>query len=159
MLLLVLGTGLVQLAVLRPRLPERVASHFDMRGEVDGWMSPTAFVIAFAAVELLIAGVFLAIGEMVRRISVRFVNLPNAAHWLAPEREGDTRRAIERDLLILGAGTLLLILCAVQESYRVSTGSASGLRFWPVFGAYFVLVGVWVVWFHLRYARVPRHER
>lgn len=158
-LLLVLCAGLVQLAVLRPRLPERVASHFDLRGEVDGWMSPTAFVVTFAALELVLAGVFLAVGEMVRRVSVRFINLPNAAHWLAPEREAGTRRAVERDLLLLGAGTLLLLLFAVQESYRVSTTSASALRFWPVFGTYFALVGVWMTWFLLRYSRVPRHER
>jgi hypothetical protein len=158
-LLLVLCAALVQLALLWPRLPERVASHFDLRGEVDGWMSPRAFVITFALVELGLAGVFLALGEMVRRISVKYINLPHAEHWLAPEREADTRRKLERDLVLLGAGTLLLFLFVVQECYRVSTGAKGGVPLVPVLVAYAVLIAVWTSWFGLRFARVPRDGR
>lgn len=158
-LLLTLCAGLVQLALLVPHLPERVASHFDLRGEVDGWLDRRSFVITFALLEVFLAGIFVAVGEMVRRLPARFVNMPHREYWLAPEREAATRLALERDLAVLGAATLIVVLLAVQACYRVSTGAAERLSAFPVLGTYAAVVCAWTVWLLLRHARVPERGR
>jgi eukaryotic-like serine/threonine-protein kinase len=73
-----------------PELPQRIASHFGVNGKADGWMTretwqKTVFLFGtfFPLAMPLIMG-------LIRFIPDRFVNIPNRAYWLAPERKEQT---------------------------------------------------------------------
>jgi ABC-type spermidine/putrescine transport system permease subunit I len=72
------------------QLPERVATHFNLRGEADGWMSR-----ADNQRFMLIFGLVFPLGIVLLSWATRFlprglVNIPHREYWLAPQRRRET---------------------------------------------------------------------
>lgn len=65
------------------QLPERIASHFDATGTVDGWMDKTAFTTSILSVGLGIPAVFVSIIYLMRFLPTRYLNLPSD-RWREP---------------------------------------------------------------------------
>jgi uncharacterized membrane protein len=69
-----------------PQLPPRVASHFNARGQPDGYMPREAFVTDLA----LLGGGFIVLllltPALLRLLPDRLINMPHRDYWLAPER-------------------------------------------------------------------------
>jgi len=74
------------------RLPDRVASHFNGSGAVDGWMSRDANFILSAGLLVGLTAMFCFLGIMMQRLSQKWINLPNKDYWFAAERQQETRR-------------------------------------------------------------------
>lgn len=152
-----LAAGLGHLALVAPRLPERVASHFDLAGRPDGWMSQGAFALVYAALELFVGLVFVGVVELTLRAPKQWINVPHREHWLAPEREAATRATIARDLAWIGASTFALLALTVHHSWRVSVGAAGRTPAIPWILVAFVLAPLaWTLRLCLRWMRVPR---
>ena len=83
------------------RLPERVASHFNGAGSVDGWMGKDANFLLSAGLIIGLTASFYLVGVMMRRLPQRWINLPNKAYWFAEERENATRAQPRRLVLDL----------------------------------------------------------
>ena len=86
-LLFTVTAGLFVWSVLRsaPLLPERVATHFDLQGQPNGWMSPEQHVRFLLGFGLGLA-VFLAeLCHLIRFLPSRFLNVPNPEFWRSPE--------------------------------------------------------------------------
>jgi hypothetical protein len=94
-------------------LPDVVASHFRADGAADGFMSRAPFVALMLAVVVFVPALLHSLGRLTARIPVRFVNLPNKHHWLAPERREETLKSLGRFGTWLGYATLAL-LCAIH---------------------------------------------
>lgn len=105
---LVLYLGfLVLLAATAHELPARVASHFDISGKANGWMTRGGFLV-FECVFPLAIAVFLAgVSSLVRVFPAWCVNIPRKDFWLAPERRAVTARLL-RDWM--GWLSILLVL-------------------------------------------------
>ncbi len=73
------------------RLPEKVASHFNGSGAVDGWMSRDANFFLSAGVLIGLTAMFYFLGVMMQRLPKRWINLPNKDYWFAADREQATR--------------------------------------------------------------------
>lgn len=73
-----------------PWLPEKVATHFEISGTPNGWMSRSvhaAFILGTAAfVAIVCAGTT----YLTRFLPDSMINIPNRAYWLAPERRRET---------------------------------------------------------------------
>jgi len=72
------------------QLPERVATHFGVGGEPDGWMTrsasqKSALVFGFAFPLFVVVLCYAA-----RFLPERLINLPRKDYWLAPERRSET---------------------------------------------------------------------
>ena len=67
-------------------LPEKVASHFDMAGHADGWMSRESCVGFTIGLGILMPAFVVAVMAGARKIPISFINLPHRDYWLAPER-------------------------------------------------------------------------
>jgi hypothetical protein len=72
------------------RLPVRVATHFGLGGQPNGWMtrgSLVLFTLGFAiGLPILLHLTFL----LIRRLAGAGFNIPHRDHWLAPERRDAT---------------------------------------------------------------------
>src|SRR5436305_13166641 len=71
-------------------LPERVATHFDFRGEANGWMSKEADLLLMAALGVGLPLFLIGICYATRFFPARLVNLPHREYWLAPGRRRET---------------------------------------------------------------------
>jgi uncharacterized membrane protein len=73
-----------------PQLPLRVASHFNARGQPDGFMPREAF---FADLALLGGGfivLLLLTPALLRLLPDSLINMPHRDYWLAPERRNES---------------------------------------------------------------------
>lgn len=133
--LLVVG---VQIAYYAPRLPERVASHFNMAGEPDGWMSRTAFLGLMGGVAVGLALMFAGITWLVRRLPPSWINLPHREYWLAEPRREASIHAMTKNLLGHALLSLALISWLLHDAYRVNTAvdEAPTLSIWVPVGVY-----------------------
>ncbi len=91
------GWLVVETAFLWPRLPGRVAVHFGLSGEPNGWSTPSQFLMMIAVMLAVLGALFVASGWL-EHVPDRFINLPNKAYWLAADRRGPAL-ALLRDWL------------------------------------------------------------
>lgn len=78
----------------RTQLPPRVATHFDLHGQANGWMTNAGhfrFMISFG---LGLPLFFVLVFHAPRFVAARFVNLPHREQWLAGDRRAETLRWI-----------------------------------------------------------------
>ena len=140
-----------------PRLPERLATHFNVTGQADGWSSRSSFLTVWLATLAGMSLLFVGLRWLVHIIPARFVNMPRRDYWFAPEREGYTRAAIGE--LILGIGMLMLATMSGLNhlTMRTNLSATPSLGLWPwvITGANLALTLVVVLTFTRRFARVP----
>jgi uncharacterized membrane protein len=136
--LVLLALVAVQIAWYWPRLPHVIASHFDVTGRANGWMSREAFVGVYVAVVALLTVVFSA----VRIVPPSLWNLPNKAYWLAPERRAATVARVADEMTSFANATLALVLATFELAFRANLpgGTFAADVMWVVLGAYLIFV-------------------
>jgi hypothetical protein len=151
--------GIVQAAWYAPRLPERPASDFAGDGAVSGW-SDKDELLTMQIVQLgITAWLFPLLGWSLRRIPVKFINLPHPEYWLDPERRGDTLAAVARALAWLGCGTTLFLLWSFQLTILANVADPPRLEtsaMWSGLAAYLAYATWWTLRLILRFQRLPR---
>jgi uncharacterized membrane protein len=108
----------VELVVIWPALPDRIAIHFDFEGRPNGWSTRTEFVVTVGVLICLFVALFLST-MVLSRIPTRLVNLPNKDYWLAPERSAatfDTLSGWMQWFLVLVLGFVAAILVAALRA-------------------------------------------
>src|SRR5579871_4009359 len=77
-------------------LPERVATHFGLHGEPNGWETHAGYIrfslIFGVAVPAFILGIF----SLARVGDGGLMNIPRRDYWLAPERRDETLAFVQR---------------------------------------------------------------
>jgi uncharacterized membrane protein len=140
-------------------LPLRVASHFNLYGRPNGWMSRdslVAFTLGFGIfLPVFIVGVMAGAG----RIPVSFVNIPHREYWLALERRRETSAILFRFSLWLGAMMVLFITglhaLIVKANSVPGENHFSGAGTALVAGGFLLGTGIWCVLLVRRFARPP----
>ena len=90
-------------------LPARVASHFGVGGEANGWMSRSADLIFFGGLGLGLPLFFIVLSLVTGLLPARFVNLPHREYWLSPERLAQTRAYISRQMIWMSCLMILFL--------------------------------------------------
>ncbi len=110
------------------QLPERVATHFGVNGQPDGWMSRSSHLLFMAmfgfAFPLFLVGIFYVI-----RFMPQGLNIPDRDYWLAPEQRLETFDYLLRQGLWLACMAVcfvigihyLIIHANLQRQARLST--------------------------------------
>lgn len=139
------------------QLPNRVATHFNLHGKADGWMSRAQHVKFTLGVgvgtPLLVVGVFALVGKM----KGWGLNLPNKDYWLAPEREQATFAYLQSHgfwlaslMVVFHAGLFQSVLLANAQR---PAHLASSHLVWLT-SVFLLLLAVWIIAL-LRRFRLP----
>jgi serine/threonine-protein kinase len=94
-------------------LPPKVASHFVVGGAANAYMPRGAYVELMLEVVVGAPALLIAVSTLVRFVPTRFLNLPNRAYWLAPERRAETLAFLQYHGAFLGL-LLAAFLCFVH---------------------------------------------
>ncbi len=65
-------------------LPEKIASHFNGRGEPNGWISRSSFTWSMLAVGIGIPSLVIGIMYLIRFFPAKYLNVPNPTYWRDP---------------------------------------------------------------------------
>jgi len=82
-----------------PRLPERIATHFDGAGRPNGWMSRAALGSLDFAILAFVLSVVIGSALLIRVLPVSLINVPNRDYWFAPERRSQSHTRLLKHLL------------------------------------------------------------
>lgn len=155
LLIVLLAVFGISIAASVPLLPNRVATHFDARGNPNGWMSCTAHMVFISLFGLGFPLLIIGICWSVRFVSHLAVNIPYREYWLAEERRIDSVEFLFRHSIWMGClGVAFItglhwsvVLGNRQQPPHLSTELALGLM------AGF-LTGV-IAWIIVLYRRFP----
>jgi ABC-type Fe3+ transport system permease subunit len=142
------------LALTAHRLPERLASHFNLAGDPDGWMSRSSHLwmmglLAFG-LSLLVVGLFYGL----RFLPVSMINLPQREYWLAPERQRQTLHDLFRTGIWLACLEALFILGIHLLMVSANAQQPARMPF-AICGAFIVGVLLWVGGLLRRFRTLP----
>lgn len=102
--------GIAQTGFFAPRLPARVASHFDAMGRADAWSSKESLLAIHMGAIGLLAGIFLLLPIFLPRIPTSMISLPGKDYWLAPARRAETFARFGRQLTAFGCAAMVFLL-------------------------------------------------
>ncbi len=120
LLLALVVASLAQAAWQHARLPERVATHFDLEGKANGWMARDTHTAFHAGTVLFIATLMFGLARFLPKLPNQYVNLPHREHWLAPERRVATIKWMAGLLLGLGCICQIVFLFIFQQVYEAN---------------------------------------
>lgn len=136
--------------------PAEVATHFDLQGNPNGWMSREANLAAYGVLAMGMPAFIYGIFSLASFFPTQLINLPRREYWLAPERRDATLRELRRQSLWLGclivlfvAGLYVVTLEANQQNPAVLSSDSVLL----LLGGFFLGMAVWVVLLLRRFLR------
>ena len=145
-----------EIAVLWPRLPARLATHFAISGEPNGWSTPSQFLMMMAT----LLGIFVVLFTMagwLDRVPDRFLNLPNKGYWLITDRRGAalaTLREWLRWLLVITFAALVGLMSAMLQANLLEAPRLSINPLVAIAGLVLPQL-IMIAWLYRRF-RVPR---
>jgi len=152
----------VQAAVAYPDLPERVATHFDARGEPNGWMGRSGFYLLWAVTVVVSNAVPVTVALLMRTMMEKtpyLVNVPRKRYWLAtPERRAHAAVVMQRGTMAVAVACNVLFAQVFDLIWKyavdgTATISVDGLL--TPFGV--ILVGALVYIFYT-FLRTPDEQ-
>ncbi|WP_186343190.1 DUF1648 domain-containing protein [Allochromatium palmeri] len=138
-------------------LPERVAIHFGAGGVPDDWGSSLAMTGLSVGLSLLLFGLLTRSADLVRRVPARWINLPNRAYWLAPERREATAVRLHERLQAFGTALFGLLFVAGLLTLEANLSDPVRLDeplFLVALGSFLIYTLYWT-WSLTRAFRVP----
>jgi uncharacterized membrane protein len=139
-------------------LPERVATHFDASGKVNGWMSRSthnAFMLLFG---LGLPSFIMALMWVMRFLPPNLMNVPNAAYWRSPEHYPTAMKFMQEWSRWFAACELLWITLLNHQIVAANLTKPPHLATAPMLwltGVFLIVVGASIVWMIRHFSRTP----
>jgi len=77
------------------QLPDRVATHFNLEGVPNDWMTKTNATIFMCGFQVGMPFVLIAITLLASRLPASMVNIPHREYWLHPDRHASTMAFVQ----------------------------------------------------------------
>lgn len=156
LLLLTLLLALGQAVRHHATLPAQVATHFNVRGEPDAWMSRNTHAAFQAGLALFITVVFAGLARFIDRLPARFINVPHREYWFAPARRTASLQAVAALLYTIGCATLGFFMFMFHHVHRANlSGGRLELELMPlIIGQFLLVIGLVVIGL-FRFRRPP----
>jgi|SRR5581483_4971729 len=152
------AAALVHAGLLARTLPERVASHFDFAGQPNGWSARGSFLTSYLGVVALLLLVGVGSGLAFAKLPIRWIDLPNRAYWLDPERRQATvrwMRAWSQWLCAVSIATMTFIWNEIARANQ-HTPVELGASFTYGVAGFLIVLAAMTGWLVARFARIPR---
>lgn len=138
-------------------LPAKVASHFDVHGKPDGWMSRAADAEVLSVVALLVPAIVIGGMGGAGRIPVSFINQPHRDYWEDTGRRKAALGVLLRYGLWFAALNVLFLTGAQALIVEANTNPPQTLdmsRLTTGVIVYLVLTAIWALLLVRRFAKM-----
>ena len=153
-MVIILIMGTVQVYHYTPMLPTKMISHFNGKGQANGWMSKTAFIIYTLGTYYFMGGIFFLLGWIIPKLPSGLVNIPNRQYWLHPARKDQALNILLSYLYWIGAITLLYLLILMQMVIEANLNHTHQFdsHFWIITASYLIGLGYlgWKLYRHFK---------
>ena len=145
------------LAYTYGKLPPKIASHFDVQGRPDGWMSRAADAEILSTVALLVPAIVIGGMGGAGRIPVSFINLPHRDYWLANNRRKAALAILVRYAIWFAALNVLFLTGAeflIVQANLPAPHSLDMTRFTSGVIVYLVFTAIWALLLLRRFSKL-----
>jgi uncharacterized membrane protein len=153
----IVAIGAIDVARHLPRMPARMAVHFDAAGRANGWMAPgwEPTLIMCLVIAVVTASAFLT-----RYLPPSLINVPNRDYWFAPERRRDSSDRLCAHLLWMAAITAGLLVAVDHLVFMANLQPASPrlptVGFVVVMATFLVAIVAWTIRMRRLFPRRPK---
>jgi len=139
-------------------LPEEIAIQFGAEGEVNSWGSKRFSFAVSLGLEVFFLGLFLYTDRMVFWLPPKWVNMPNRAYWLRPERKEETGKKLNHLMWQFGIAFYLFFFVVGGLTLQANLSEPVRLEegfFLCALGLFLGYTAFWCVRFYLAF-RMPK---
>ncbi|MDD4050706.1 MAG: DUF1648 domain-containing protein [candidate division Zixibacteria bacterium] len=130
------ATLVIQAIYYHPLLSERIASHFDLKGNPDGWSSKESFFVLWYLMIVFLNVWVPLVGVLVRKLPPSMVNIPHREYWLATEgRKAHVRDVVFVMMAGIFTGVNVILAMVFHQLARFNLGQsprADGNIIWVI---------------------------
>lgn len=126
-----------------PRLPDKIASHFNAAGVVDGWTTKDQFFKIWSFAVLGLGGVFAIVTLFMMLAPAKSMNLPRRDYWMAPERAAIARRMMIVRMLWFVVGLMSFIAWVFHMIVEFNLQRGKHLEIAGPLAVYLVFAALW----------------
>ena len=139
--------SMLQIAMMGPLLPERIASHFGASGEANGYMDRSSFLTLHGFLAVFLTLMISGVSFLLPSLPNESINLPNKAYFLAPERRRETLDYLISRMMVFNSATLLLITAIFQVVYEANIQGKNSIGWTPLLlvGAFLIYTTIWSI--------------
>jgi len=125
---------IAQLLIFWPDLPNRMASHFDMSGNPNGWSSKSTFLILWIFLIIIINIWMPLTGIIIKKCPRWMINVPNKEYWFGSEQNiARLLEIMDNTMGMIFFGVNLIFIYAFHYTYEINLNGATSLEIWPIF--------------------------
>lgn len=77
------------------QLPDRIATHFNLEGVPNDWMTKTNATLVMCGFQVVMPIVLIAVTLLASRLPPAMVNIPHREYWLHPDRHASTMAYVQ----------------------------------------------------------------
>lgn len=124
-------------------LPEKVAIHFNLAGQANGWSARGSHFATQAGLIVFLGALFGSGGWLLRRVPDQFINIPHREYWLTPERRAATFGALDNMFSVIGIVVMGFFMAMFQQVYAANLTGTLTLKMTPlIIGQFVFIVGL-----------------
>jgi uncharacterized membrane protein len=102
-------------------LPDRFATHFDLRGQPDAYSDKTSFFLTFAMIAIFSNALTFVFFRSIERMPAAFINVPNKSFWFSTDHRRETAYGKLKTVLALaGCFTSSVVLMSLHLVVQTS---------------------------------------
>jgi uncharacterized membrane protein len=154
---IILFLAIVHMLHYIPQSPERMAVHFDISGNADGWSHKTGFYILYAVLLVAMSALFVVLAFLIPRFGSNSINIPHRRFWLAEDRRAETYEYLSATIIWMGNLTLVFIIAMMHLTIAANIGGEPklGSGFWWMLTAFILLILGLSARMVMRFYRLP----
>lgn len=144
-----------QVLMFAPDLPERMATHFDFKGNPDGWSSKSTFLILWVCLIIFINAWMPLTGIIIKKGPRWMISIPNKYYWFSNEQ--NINRLIEimdNTMAMIFFCVNLIFIYTFHYTYEINVKGTTSLEMWLIFIP-IVFVTVFPLIYLLRKLQIP----
>jgi len=155
-LILCASCFLATVAIDFPQLPERVATHFDLSGSANGWMSRPDHMISMVCMGFGLPTFISVIMLLMRVLPSSTLNVPHSAYWRAPDNYPRACQFMLRASFWYGAGLMLwnaLLSHSITKANQLTPPKLGNDQFIPIMLFFLGITAIWIVYLYRWFER------
>lgn len=139
-----------------PNLPPEMASHFGAHGEPNGWMPKEFYFVFMAFVLGVIVFQFAFLPNVIEKMPLSLINMPNKEFWFSDEKRTETIGIIRNFFEWFSAALLGLFIGINQLAIGANlNGGNLSLQSRLIIGAFVIFVIVWTIKLYRQFKLKP----
>lgn len=103
-----------------PKLPDKIATHFDARGNANSFTSKKTAITMNILIFVLLSGLFYGMGFLVKFVPIKFISLPNKELWLNEQNKETSYKIITEFGMKIAVVSQIFLLFLYQHIYQIN---------------------------------------